>query len=830
MSRIAVVIPCFNMGRTLREALDSVLRQTRPPSEVVVVDDGSDDLYTRQALEQLEGPGVVVIGTPHRGVAAARNLGAARTTAEYLVFLDADDRFEPTYLQKAAGLLDGDPSLDIVWCSERNMDRPEEIWRPDTSIVGVVAEFRGHISAVCRRYVWETVGGFDELLESLEDRNFWVAALARGYRATLIDEPLLDQRMRRGSRSEHTLDRKTFQTSAAVALFRHEHALAPHWREILTAAERFASGQRAHHAQLLDRRTALEQQVALVEAQLHETVRALDVLGRPQVSFGDLRRVVPISHVWGTDRGQPVDRYYIEAFLARHRDDIKGRVLEVHDPGYTTMFGGGKVERRDVLDIDSANRDATIVADLTDARGIPAATYDCFILTQTLSQIYDVRAAVSNALRILKPGGVLLCTDSALNRVSYEDRGIDGDYWRFTEASMRALFAEVLPLHGFEVRTYGNVLSCAAFLYGLAAHELTPEELDVNDLWFPLVCAVRAVKPVEPRVAVPLGRPPAAAARPDGPAGAILCWHRIADHDPDSHGLCVSPSELREHLAHLLEHYEVLPVEDLVVRHRAGQLTRPAVALTFDDGYLDHLTVASEALVDLGLPATFFVTTEGLAGPFEYWWDVVERVFDQGAGLPRRLEIVVRGRSLQLPTASIEECRAAQSTIADLMCELSPQERDRALGWLREWSGIDLTPRDSHRALTGDEIRRLAARPGVTIGSHTVRHLVLPSHAAEVQVRELVESRVDLERIVGRRVGLMAYPYGAVNAEVARRARSAGFTLAVTVEPRRLGTADDPLLLPRLEVPRIDAGGFSAWLSGVFDTPANEGRDPAPAG
>ncbi|MFH1176457.1 MAG: polysaccharide deacetylase family protein, partial [Acidobacteriota bacterium] len=100
----------------------------------------------------------------------------------------------------------------------------------------------------------------------------------------------------------------------------------------------------------------------------------------------------------------------------------------------------------------------------------------------------------AESLRLLKPGGVLLCTVAALGRISYEDRGLDGDYWRFTEASLRALFAEAFPLDSFAVTGFGNVLACAAFSYGLALHELTPAELDAHDPYFPLIYGVRAVK------------------------------------------------------------------------------------------------------------------------------------------------------------------------------------------------------------------------------------------------------------------------------------------------------------------------------------------------
>ena len=132
--------------------------------------------------------------------------------------------------------------------------------------------------------------------------------------------------------------------------------------------------------------------------------------------FGTLRRTTPLSDHWGYDRGTPIDRFYIESFLQEHRKDIRGRVLEIKDSTYTDRFGRD-VTQRDVLDIDPTNPRATIVADLAAANAIPADQFDCFVLTQTLQFIYDTRAAVASAYRLLRPGGVLLATVPAISRI-----------------------------------------------------------------------------------------------------------------------------------------------------------------------------------------------------------------------------------------------------------------------------------------------------------------------------------------------------------------------------------------------------------------------------
>jgi SAM-dependent methyltransferase len=201
--------------------------------------------------------------------------------------------------------------------------------------------------------------------------------------------------------------------------------------------------------------------------------------------------ITPVSDQWGYDRGNPIDRHYIESFLGDHRNDIGGRVVEVMDTRYTERFGS-HVTRSDVLDIDASNPRATIIADLADATGIANDTFDCIVLTQVLQLVFDVPAAVSHLERILKPGGVLLATVPGISRVGR--RELSTDFWRFTPESCRRLFAANFRPDDVRVQSYGNVLSASAFLTGLAAEELSKEELDTADSSYPVIIAVRARK------------------------------------------------------------------------------------------------------------------------------------------------------------------------------------------------------------------------------------------------------------------------------------------------------------------------------------------------
>jgi SAM-dependent methyltransferase len=206
---------------------------------------------------------------------------------------------------------------------------------------------------------------------------------------------------------------------------------------------------------------------------------------------GTRRRTRPLSDVWGRDRGTPIDRYYIERFLEREKALVRGRVLEVLNADYTRRYDTG-VERSDVLDIDPDNPHATIVADLAAADALPSEAFDCFILTQTLQYVYDAPAAIRHAHRILRPGGVLLCSVPAVSRIGR--RQLRQEYWRFTPLACERLLGDVFGAESIDVRAHGNVLVAIAFLTGMAREELSQGELDADDPFYPVLITARATK------------------------------------------------------------------------------------------------------------------------------------------------------------------------------------------------------------------------------------------------------------------------------------------------------------------------------------------------
>ena len=213
---------------------------------------------------------------------------------------------------------------------------------------------------------------------------------------------------------------------------------------------------------------------------------------RKSRDLGELRRLEPFS-TWGSSRDGPIDRIYINQFIEKHAGDVHGRALEVMNDHYITRYGTA-VTRVDVLDVDETNPNATFHGDVADAPSIPGDAFDCVILTQVLPLVYDPRAVLRTAHRILASNGVLLATTGGISRIAPLEAPVYGHWWHYTSMSAKRLAEEVFGVGNVEVGTYGNVLAAAGFLFGLGRYDLSPEELDAHDPAYEVTIGIRAVK------------------------------------------------------------------------------------------------------------------------------------------------------------------------------------------------------------------------------------------------------------------------------------------------------------------------------------------------
>jgi SAM-dependent methyltransferase len=220
--------------------------------------------------------------------------------------------------------------------------------------------------------------------------------------------------------------------------------------------------------------------------------RVRAVVERRPVVWGSLRRFAPIGRSWGASRGVPIDRYYIDAFIAAHGSHITGRVLEVKEDLYASRYGH-ELSTIDILDIDPANRRATVIADLGQPSALPVATYDCIIVTQTLQFVARLDVAFAGLWAALRPGGCLLVSVPCVSRL--EPSLAEVECWRLLPAGLKALLAQHCPGGQIDGQGRGNQLVATAFLAGLAVRDLRASELDHDDPLCPLVSLGAVVRP-----------------------------------------------------------------------------------------------------------------------------------------------------------------------------------------------------------------------------------------------------------------------------------------------------------------------------------------------
>jgi glycosyltransferase involved in cell wall biosynthesis len=527
---VSIILIFLNEERFLQEALESVSAQSYDNWELLLVDDGSSDGSSAIAQRfAAEHPGKVRYlehdGHQNRGMSASRNLGIQHATGGYLTFLDGDDVWLPHKLEQQVAIMDSHPAAALVcgraqwWYSwtgdatDIQRDFIQQLDVPLDTLIGPPAlltlflqnEWASLCDVMVRREIADAVGGYEETFSGMYEDQVFHAKICLNrpvfvasqcwYRYRQHDEACTAQSHKRGG---YEATRRMFLRWLKGYVSRQSGL---HAKVRLVLRKELLRLDHPRVFQLVGATTQLLPKAArrFFPARLQHWlyIQRRDRAYSPPVGwvrFGDLRRLTPISREWGFDRGQPIDRFYIENFLARHARDVHGRVLEIAEDTYTRRFGGERVTRSDVLHVVEGNPQATIVADLADAEQIPSNSFDCCIVTQTILCIYDVHAAIRTVHRILKPGGVALVTVPGISPISRDDMAQWGQFWSFTSLSAKRLFEEVFPAGGVSVEAHGNVVSTIAFLHGLARQELRQAELDWHDPRYELLITIRAEK------------------------------------------------------------------------------------------------------------------------------------------------------------------------------------------------------------------------------------------------------------------------------------------------------------------------------------------------
>jgi peptidoglycan/xylan/chitin deacetylase (PgdA/CDA1 family) len=301
----------------------------------------------------------------------------------------------------------------------------------------------------------------------------------------------------------------------------------------------------------------------------------------------------------------------------------------------------------------------------------------------------------------------------------------------------------------------------------------------------------------------------------------ILGYHRLAETAVDPHDLCVRPDHFAEQMDVLRRQATVIDIHTITDGLKSGRLPRRAVAITFDDGYLDNLQIAKPLLAANSLPATVFAVSGSLGQ--EFWWDRLARIIFGPAVLPEHLMLSICGQTFtwsmldKNQAALTKDSPSPRHRLLDQLYHrlaALPAERPFLLTQVQQWAETaEPVPPATSRMMTAVELRELASDSLLTVGSHTASHPALSSLRPAQQQAELRHSRQTLTEILGQPVTILSYPHGDNNAEIRQLAQRAGYQLACASRNGIVHRRQDPFGLPRFWVPNWDGEQFGRWLA-----------------
>ncbi len=237
MPKVSIIVPCYNQAQYLDESLQSLLDQTYTNWECIIVNDGSPDTTEQVARKwEMKDSRFIYLYKENGGVSSARNLGIATAKAAFILTLDADDKYELTFLEKAMEVLINNPEIGIVssWGRFFNKDKQLHIFK---STATSVTDFLFHNgvnmgSSLFRTACWEQVVGYDENpANGYEDWEFYLRVCALGWKVHIIEEVLFFYRQNIDSRSTG-MNRKHNQTQKYIYI-KNKEIYCEHYEELI---------------------------------------------------------------------------------------------------------------------------------------------------------------------------------------------------------------------------------------------------------------------------------------------------------------------------------------------------------------------------------------------------------------------------------------------------------------------------------------------------------------------------------------------------------------------------------------------------------------------
>lgn len=313
----------------------------------------------------------------------------------------------------------------------------------------------------------------------------------------------------------------------------------------------------------------------------------------------------------------------------------------------------------------------------------------------------------------------------------------------------------------------------------------------------------------------------------------ILMYHSISEPGIDPWDLAVSPENFEQQLQVIQNSFELSSLSDIALSLQKGRLNNKTVALTFDDGYRDNFQIAKPLLEKYNVPATFFITNN-FGEEKIFWWDKLANLILRTAVLPVDFNIVIREEIINYSigeecvlTESLEQLHTKwvapsppptkRSTLFyklwQLMQPLLPGEIEQILHLIKNWTGTAEVKTFPHTSLIKEEeLRKLANHRLIDIGIHTVNHVALSYHSAQVQETEIVQNKYLLEQILNKKITTIAYPYGEYNDTTLDIVERIGLQAGVTVEYNLINRKANPFKLGRFQVNNWKAEQFEKKL------------------
>lgn len=532
---VSVIITTYNHAAYLPDAIESVLNQTWPSIELIVIDDGSTD---NTAVVARRYPRVIYRYQQNKGLSAARNAGASASKGTYLVFLDADDMLYPEAITMNVQYFIQHPDCGFVSGGHDLVTDDKKVlaakqWQrfpqKDHYKALLCCDYISMHGAVMYRRDIFASHQYDETLSACEDYDFYLQ-VARDYPVFSHNRKLAAYRKHENSMSGNVLPmyksamkvmrkQENLQNDASIKACCHvgKRDIRSHYAKLLLSDLKNGKNLKQYLTKDLCSVLALLQWNGMVRLGTSCIKRTSRRGGKSFLAIGrrikrlvnggsqslvprpghlwmkDLNRTTPLNRNFGAERGGAVDDYYIAEFLTENKNCIKGDVLESPNSSYAQTFGGGRINS-DKIGWNNAEDRLVIIPESQATAPAQSPQYDSILLIQFLHRVYDYEDTLRFCFQSLKKGGVLLLTVPGVSTAGHGNGSDKGPYWNFTGNVINRLLAEYFDPSAIQVHTYGNVLAAASLLYGMGKPELTRQELSANDPNYQIVITAKVIK------------------------------------------------------------------------------------------------------------------------------------------------------------------------------------------------------------------------------------------------------------------------------------------------------------------------------------------------